>query len=477
MAAQAWVLIRVDATGTEALTWQIGPLLLAVSVAWLAFRRSPYLPEAIAIVAIAFSLRALLGIFMYTEVLSGRGFGGLFVKDDRYFFDVGSQLAEHWRLGSTPPIVDIATQPGHVYLHAVVIAVLGADPRNVAVVGALIGAATALVLVPVASPFLPGRWALVPAVLFSILPHQLYLAGSNQRDVVITFLIVCVAAILLVVQRRRPGPGEVVRASISIVALGALVAFWRLPSALMLALLVVAWVVLAAPTPRSRWLPMLALMGVMLVTLGFLAPDDAISQGPAELFANIDQAYGEQIGTAETFGIFGGERGAARLMFLPVTLPLSLVFGFVPYRGAANSDFNSLGFLYLWYPLLLPMAIGALPLIRRWGREGVVIWGGALLFLLLSAASFYGLVPRFRASAEPLLLVIVGIGLFRSRHLLPVYVPAILVLCICVNVLVWDPPLLPVLGAGIAASIAAVSLALGAQAMLRSRGVRAPPRS
>ncbi|MEX0753619.1 MAG: hypothetical protein WD556_00680 [Actinomycetota bacterium] len=465
---QAGVLARAGASVSEFMKWQVVPLMLLSLLVAAAFRNSKYRLEIVAIVITALSLRSALGMHMYTEVLSGKGFGSLFVKDDRYFFDLGRQLADGWRFGGYAPRLGDATQPGQVYLNAIVIYLAGADPRNVVVVSSMMGAATTALLIPVASSFVRGGWVLVPAALFAILPHQIYLSAANQRDVAITLFAVVLVATLLRAQRTAHQSRDVAMASLAVIALLGLLAAWRFASALAAALAVLAWALLASPPPRARWSAMVMLLMVALLSMAFLAPDSSVEQGPLADLAAIDSAYGNQFGSADTFGGFQEAGEVGRVLFLPLTIPLSVVFGFVPYADIINNDLNSLGFLYVWYPLVPPMVLGSVIIIRRWRWSAVALWGPALLLLLIGAVSYYGLVPRFRSSAEPFLLVAATVGLVRLRGLLPVYLPGILLACICVNVIVWAPSLLPVLGAGALAGVCAVGI-LWAQHLVRNR--------
>jgi hypothetical protein len=152
--------------------------------------------------------------------------------------------------------------------------------------------------------------------------------------------------------------------------------------------------------------------------------------------------------SAQTFGfLVSGQQGLGRLLLLPLTMPLSAVFGFVPRSGATNSDLNSLGFLYVWSPLIVPIVIGAVRWLRTSARRTFVVWGAALALLLPGAAAYFGLVPRFRSAAEPFLIIIAVIGLLAMRGLLAIYIPFFLAGAVALNVLVWTPasPLVPAL--------------------------------
>jgi hypothetical protein len=445
---------HAGASVREWVVWEAVPLLIAVASVALFARRSPHRASLITLVVVAFAVRAALGLFMYTEVLSGRGFGSVFVQDDRYFFDLGTQLANHWRSAAPAPQLGLTTQPGHVYLHAAVTYALGADPRNFVPVSALIGALTAAALVTVSAPFLPRRWVMAPAWLFALLPHQVYLSATNQRDVVITFFCVLLVALLVRLQE-GPAASHHYLVLTAVVALLSLIAVWRLPAAAVMAAFVLAWSALRGRGQRGRFaLPLLivaTLAGFIVATLaGFLtlAPTEILAEGPRGVFTGIDRAYGTVFDSAQTFGfLIRGQRGLGRLLLLPLTVPLSAVFGFVPRSGATNSDLNSLGFLYVWSPLIIPIAIGAVRWLRTSARRTFVVWGAALALLLPGAAAYFGLVPRFRSAAEPFLIIIAVIGLLAMRGLLVIYVPFVLAGAIALNVLVWTPasPLLPAL--------------------------------
>jgi hypothetical protein len=429
--------VHAEASARESVVWALAPLLIAIVSVGVLARRSPHRAPLIALVVVAFCLRAALGLFMYTEVLKGRGFGSIFVNDDRYFFDLGVQLADHWQTGAPLPLLGIASQPGHVYLHGAVVYALGADPRNFVPLSSLIGALTAAALIAVSTPFLPRQWMMVPGWLFAVLPHQLYLAASNQRDVVITFLCVLLVAVLV---RMQEGTMARFRSltSVAVVALLSLIAVWRLPAAAVMAAFALTWSLLRGRDQRGRLVLPLLVVAALAALLAVL-PTDFLAEGPGGIFAGIDRAYGRVFDSTQTFGFLVGGRGMARFLFLPLTLPLSIVFGFVPRSGAPNSDLNSLGFLYVWTPLIVPIAVGAFRWWRTSARRTFVVWGAALALLLPGATAYYGLVPRFRSAAEPFLIIVAVVGLLAMRGLLAAYVPLVLAGVVAINVLVWTP--------------------------------------
>jgi hypothetical protein len=189
--------------------------------------------------------------------------------------------------------------------------------------------------------------------------------------------------------------------------------------------LIAAWLI-ARSDRRTRFR---IILGTAFVAVAFVAVGplfvSAERMNSMLVLQAIDEGRESQLESAGTFGFLGAATGLRRVPFLPVTLALALLSGFVPPTGLTNLDLLSAGLLLAWYPIvaLLPFGAAAMVAARRPGSRFFLLAAGVMLFL--AAIGYHGLIPRYRAAAEPLLIVIAACGAIRLGDAAAPYILAI----------------------------------------------------
>lgn len=418
--------------------WGLGPIGLYLCGSAFLGRRLPFRREALLVGLIAVFLRTGLGIYMYTHALEGDGFGSLYVKDDRFFFEMGEQIAGAWEQGELFPFPLSNTEMGPMLLQALAIFLFGPDPRNTVVFSSAIGALACLLLIRLARYFVSPRQALLCGLLLAVYPHPLYLAASNQRDAVITFLILALALVFRRLTEQELRGREWFGAWLWLATLILLLNVWRFYQAVVVAAVGVVWVLIASHRGRaSRTVLALVVLVGAIGGIGLRLVSPERLQSLPVLLSGIDSGRAAYLDAARTFGFLSQATGLERFAYLPIILPLALIFGFGLYQNLPNNDLVSAGFLWFWYPLLIPMALGLRVAIRRGWRRPFLLWSIPLALLLLSAIGYHGLVPRYRAAAEPFLLVLAVMGLNRLGHHVSYYFAFFLALCGLMTVAFW----------------------------------------
>lgn len=413
---------RIDPDGAFA-AWTLGSVLVFASGFVLIARRVERKGVLLLIGIVALSLRLGSALFMYTAATEGTGFGSLFIKDDRFFFETGQELATEWRQGTPTFPKPTDTEPGPLYLSALIGFLFGGDPRSLAAVTASIGAWTCLVVAKLAGAFVPPAWARFAGFMVAVSPHLINLAATMQRDSIITLLF------LLLVERvisiGRMGGRARLRDWVALLLVLLVLNAFRFYHAVTAAGLIAAWLV-ARSKRRTRFR---IIVGTAVVAMAFIAVGSrfvsAERMNSMLVLQAIDEGRGPQLESAETFGFLGAATGLRRVLFLPVTFALALVSGFAPPTGLTNLDLLSAAVLLGWYPVvaLLPFGTAAIIAARRPGSRFLLMAAVAMLFL--AAIGYHGLIPRYRAAAEPLLIIIAACGAIRLGDVAAPYMLAI----------------------------------------------------
>jgi 4-amino-4-deoxy-L-arabinose transferase-like glycosyltransferase len=443
----------------QIVVWVLVPVIGFVAASQFVIDRESGSSTLYAIGLMALFLRLALGIYMYTQVLEGSGFGLVFVKDDRYFFDLGVRIAQSWRGLGVIPRIPRTTEIGPAYLNALIVYIFGPDPRNGVAVQSVLGALSVLLLFFVVRYFVSERKSLLVSFILAIYPLQIYLASSNRRDTLIVFFTLVIALRLLRVQSQWRFKKPIPFSSVWVLVIAiALLAFWRVYNALVVSFVIFIWFYLTGSRKRIRG--SLLWMAVSVLGIGLLVTSGLISLERLDLgsmlFGAEQLGRFDQVEEAQTFGFLSGARGWRRIPYLIVTFPLTLIFGFNKFNPS-HPDINlkSLGYLWIWTPLLFPMFLGFIEAIKRDWRRYYLPLAMSLGILIMSAIGYLGLIPRYRTAAEPFLIMFAAMGLSRMKRVLAPYIASVLTFCVLVNVLVWLPAsrVSVVFGVGLAAIV------------------------
>lgn len=450
------VLLPEDLSIEHIAFWGLLPLAGFVLLSRLIIGKMRHRPVLYAIGFIALFLRLALGIYMYTRVLEGPGFGYVFVKDDRYFFDLGVQIARHWQGLTAFPPMSRNTEVGPAYLNAFVVYLLGPDPRNVAAVQSLFGALLVPLSYSIARSLISERHSMLASFVLAIYPVQIYMAASNRRDVFIALVTLVIVLLLLRLQSKSDfRSSNSFRSMFLLFSAIPVLAFWRIYSAFVALLALCVWFLINARSADASFRRVFVGILVSSAIVVTLFQAGAIS---GQRLALYDRLLGaEQLGRfdeirrAETFHFLIGARGWRRIPYLIVTLPLALVFGFSDFSQVSpEMNLNSIGYLWIWTPLLLPMLRGVLHTVRRNWKKHWLLWAVPVGTLMMNAVGYLGLQPRYRTAADPFLIVFAVLGLSQMKKgLVSTYIISILAFCTFFNILVWTPgSRVPVLVAG-----------------------------
>jgi hypothetical protein len=344
-------------------------------------------------VGAALRLTVMLAAHFGSVAAGGRGFMFL---DDKGYTDVAGLLADRWREGS---LVDPASYQfagsyvfGFPTLVALVFLLTDESLLAAKLVNVLLGAATVLVTALIGRQLGGARAARYTAWLVALSPTVIWWSAPLLKEALVAFLVAVSVLFALQVPKTRAFAGL-------LFGLFGL-AVTRIPAVLGVgAGLFVAWIAAAwTMRERVRW----SAFGAFSV-LGSLVGAAAlafVAQGnPLALLV-------QYISTAQstTAAYPGGDpRGIPGDVVRTALAPYPWAFDpgtYSWYRALYPG-------MWVWY-LLLPTA--ALGLVRLRRRAEVWLFAIPISFLVLASALTSGFTIRQRSSIEPLVLVLVALG-------------------------------------------------------------------
>ncbi len=434
------VLTPADLTIIRFFTWGILPFALYVGLALSIVRRLPFTGTIVVIGVLGLTFRLAAGVYMYSSVIDHGEFGSLFIKDDRYFFDWAIQILESPDLATSikQAIQSNNTQIGPALFNMIPIRIFGPDPRNVIAFTSVFGAISILLGYRLALYFVSPRLALLAAFFLALYPQQVYLAASMQRDLFLVIGYLIAGLMLMEIQKRILLKEAWLSLVWWLLLTVFLVMIWRFVYALGLAALILVFFSVAIPRHRLLLLVIGGIgLGMLIVVSSTSTRSGTLQMLLTNPFEGFSLRQSRVLAEANTVGFLQSAAGPARLLMLPITFALAIVFGFGPYQGLPNNDFVQIGHIWFWLPLVFPMLVGALSVWKHHRRGWFILWAIPLLILLMSALTYQGLISRYRSAAEPFMIILAMIGLQLLGKWLKPYWFAVIVGCTLFLWVIW----------------------------------------
>ena len=378
----------------ELLTWFV--YVAFVAAAMFAIVRSGASSGLLRPVAVGFALRLTVMLSAHFASVAAGGEGFMFLDDRGYAF-VGDRIADAWRDGNlvAPRTYDFAGS--YVFgFHALVgLVFLLTDSTLLAakLVNVILGTAAIVVAGAVGRRLAGESAGRYTAWLVALAPTLVWWSAPLLKESLVGLLVMWALLAAMTVPRRSAVVGFLA-ASLGLV-------LTRIPAAMAIALASLsAWAVAAVMLRRRidrRAFGLVALLGAGAAALALLVIGGGNAWAPLVQYASTARSI------AVTYG--GGD---------PSQIPADLVrtaLGPYPWAFDAGSEswYRALyPGMWVWY-VLFPTAVLGLVRLRR--RPEVLLFAIPILTLVLANAFTAGFTIRQRSAIEPVLLVLVAVGL------------------------------------------------------------------
>jgi hypothetical protein len=344
-------------------------------------------------VGAALRLAVMLAAHFGSVATGGRGFMFL---DDRGYAHVAGLLADHWRQGS---LVDPASYQfagsyvfGFPTLVGLIFLLTGESLLAAKLVNVLLGTATILVTARIGRELGGERAARYTAWLVAIAPTVVWWSAPLLKEAAVAFLVALSVSFALQLPRARAAGGLLV--GLFGLAVTRIPAVLGMGAALFTAWLAAAWMM----RKRVSWsaLAIVTVLGTLLgaAALGFVAHGN-----PVALLTQ----YASTVRSTAAAYPGGNPRGIPADVVRTALAPYPWAFD----RGAQSWYRALYPGMWVWYVLLPTAALG---LVRLRRRAEFWLFAIPISFLVLASALTAGFTIRQRSSIEPLVLVLVALG-------------------------------------------------------------------